>query len=96
MACENTLASVWPDDLYFRVPLSGSPYINDGGQVIALPASFLGWKVRVNRNNTPLDYNDQGTGSPYFTQDWNNNFITLSNDALEDDKFMIQAYKPVT
>jgi len=96
MACENSLSSIWPDDLYFVVPASGGDYINDGGQIITLPSAFAGWKVRVNRNNTPLDYEDQGTSDPYFTQDTGNNFINLSSDAVTGEKFMIMAYKPAT
>jgi len=95
MACENTLSSIWPDDLYFVVPASGGPYVNPGGQIITLPEEFQGWKLRVNRNNAPVDYLDQGTGDPYFEVDFDNNFINIHPDASEKDKFMIQAYKPV-
>jgi len=93
MACDNTLASIWPDDLYFVVPASGGPYINNGGQIITLPEAFKGWKVRVNRNNTPVDFEDQGTGDPYFER--GDNFISLSVDVVTSEKFMIQAYKPM-
>lgn len=92
--CDNTLASIWPDDLYFVVPLSGSPYINADGQIIALPLAFKGWKVRVVKNNIPLDYLDQGVGAPYFDQNLPANAINLSLDVEEEDKFMIWAYKP--
>lgn len=97
MGCNNSLSSIWPDDLYFTVPVSGSPYVNDGGQVIALPAKFGsggGWKVRVNRNNVPIDFEDQGTGDPFFTQNLDNNFLNISPDAKQGDKFAIMAYKP--
>jgi len=99
MGCSNKLSDIWPDDLYFVVPASGSPYINPGGQIITLPEAFGkggGWKVRVNRNNVPIDYEDQGTGDPYFTQNLTNNFINLSSDAVEGEKFLIMAYKPAT
>ncbi len=96
MACENSLGSIWPDDLGFVVPASGGTYISDGGQIIVRPDSFSGWKVRVNRNNLSLDKGEQVVGDPYFTHDETNNFINLSNDAVTGDKFMIQAYKPVS
>ena len=84
-----------PDDLYFRVPDTGSSYINNGGNIITLPATFLGWRVRLIRNNTPVDYGDQGLGDPYFTQDISTNTLGLSADAVTDEKFMVWAYKYV-
>lgn len=93
--CDQTLGSIWPDDLYIVVPVSGGQYINAGGQVITLPGKFKGWKIRVNKNSIPLDYENQGTGDPYFQHDPINNFINLSVDAVELDKFCIMAYKPV-
>lgn len=95
MACEliNVLAELIPDDLYFVVSASGGEYINPGGQVITLPARFSGWKLRVNRNNVPLDYLDQGTGDPYWGQAGNT--VVLSADVLELEKFLIMAYKPL-
>ncbi len=95
MACENSLASIWPDDLEFVVPASGSPYVNNGGQIIALPARFDGWKLRVIRNNSPLDMDEQVVGDPYWEHVPASNSINLSNDAITGDKFMIQAYKPI-
>lgn len=94
--CENSLGSIWPDDLYFVVPASAGPYVNNGGQIIALPARFDGWKVRVVRNNLPLDMDEQVVGDPYFEHIMGNNTLNLSNDALTGDKFMIQAYKPIS
>jgi len=94
--CQNNLADVWPDDLYFVVPLSGGSYISDGGNIIALPAAFNGWKVRVVRNNQPMDYGQQVVGDPYYTQDISTNTVALSNDAAEGDKFQILAYKPAS
>jgi hypothetical protein len=92
--CQNNLSDIWPDDLYFVVPASGGLYINDTENIISLPSSFNGWKVRVIRNNTPLDYGNQGLGDPYFTHDTATNTIGLSVDASTNEKFMIQAYKP--
>lgn len=92
--CDVTLGSIWPDDLYFVVPASGGSYINNGGNVITLPSAFSGWKVRVVRNNSPLDYGNQN-GDPYFTHDTTLNQLGLSVDAVTGEKFMIQAYKPV-
>jgi hypothetical protein len=95
MACENSLGSIWPDDLYFVVPASGGSYVNDGGQIIALPSRFDGWKLRVVRNNAPLDMDEQVVGDPYWEHVPASNSINLSNDATTGDKFMIQAYKPI-
>lgn len=92
MACEVDLSIIWPDDLCFKVPASGSLYINAGGQVITLPEEFKGWKVRVVFNNVPLD--SENLGDPYFTQNVSNGFINLSFDTVEGDKIMIHAYKP--
>lgn len=92
--CEYSLGSIWPDDLWFKVPVSGGPYINEGGQYISLPSQFEGWKVRVLRNNVPVDYEDQGEGDPYYTQDVNANTVYVSAVVVEGEKFSIQAYKP--
>lgn len=94
--CQSNLSDIFPDDLYFVVPASGGPYINDTGNIISLPDIFKGWKVRVVRNNTPLDYGDQGLGDSYFTQDTSTNTIGLSADAATSEKFIIQAYKPTS
>lgn len=94
MACDASLNSIWPDDLYFVVPISGSQYTNAGDNIIQLPATFLNWKVRVFRNNTLQDYGDQGLGDPYWTRDYTLNTIGLSVDAAYQDKFAIFAYKP--
>lgn len=94
--CDVTLASVWPDDLYFKVPASGGSYVNNGGNIISLPSTFSGWLVRVVRNNVPLDYGEITVGDSYFTQDIALNKIGLSMDAVTGEKFMIQAYKPTS
>lgn len=96
MACEYSLGSVWPDDLYFVVPESGGEYANDGDNIIQLPDSFINWKLRVFRNNIISDYGDQGLGDPYWTRDYDLNTVALSVDAATNDKFIIQAYKPVS
>lgn len=92
MACENSLGSIWPDDLYFVVPAADGEYISDGGQIILLPSIFNGWKLRINRNNVPIDYLDQGTGDPYWNQ--SGNTVILSQDVNTNEKFLIMAYKP--
>ncbi len=92
MACEVDLSVIWPDDLCFKVPASGSQYIDAGGQIITLPEEFKGWKARVVFNNVQLD--SSNLGDPYFTQNVSNGFITLSFDTVEGDKVMIHAYKP--
>jgi hypothetical protein len=93
-SCNYSLGSIWPDDLYFVVPLIGGSYINAGGNIIQLPEKFRKWKVRVVRNNVPQDYGQQVSGDPYWTRDYDTNTIGLSADAIDGEKFQIQAYKP--
>lgn len=95
MPCENSLGSIWPDDLYFVVAASGG-YINPGGQVFTLPVAFEGWKIRINRNNIPLDFEEQVSGDPYFTNDTTTRVVTLSVDVSLGEKFCVMAYKPVS
>lgn len=95
MSCYRSLGDIWPDDLYFVVPASGGGYVDAGGQIITLPDAFSGWKVRVARNNIPVDNGEQVSGDPYFEQNLESNFLNIVPDATEGDKFMIQAYKPV-
>lgn len=94
-SCDNTLASVWPDDLYFSV-LSVGGFVNPGGQVFTLPSRFQNWKVRLFRNTELLDYQDQGIGDPYWTIDLATRVVTLSMDANLGERFSIQAYKPAS
>jgi hypothetical protein len=94
MACDTSLKSIWPDDLYFVVPVSGSPYINNNENIITLPAEFKNWKVRVFRNNGLLDYGQQIPGDPYWNWDQTQNTIGLSTDAQTFEKFLIVAVKP--
>lgn len=95
MACDLSLASVWPDDLYFTVSATGG-YINPGGQVFALPLTFKGWKIRLIRNNTPADYQEQIVGDPYWTIDYDTRVVTIVPDAALQEKFQVQAYKPTS
>ncbi len=91
--CDNTLALIWPPDLYFVVADSGG-YINPGGQLFTLPLIFQNWLIRLVRNNVPTDFEDQGLGDPYFTYDPTTRIVTIVPDASLEDKFMVQAYKP--
>lgn len=93
--CDNTLASLWPNDLYFTVSAIGG-YINPGGQVFTLPLAFKNWKIRLIRNNTPADYQEQIVGDPYWTIDYATRIVTIVPDASLQEKFQIQAYKPVS
>lgn len=92
--CDNSLGKIWPDDIYFVVPDSGGEYVSDGGQIIKLPVSFVGWKIRVLRGNVPVDYNEQVPGDPYFEHNPAEQFLNIHPDAQSGDKFIIQAYKP--
>lgn len=95
--CENTLGTIWPDDLYFVVAATGG-YINPGGQIFILPVIFGlngGWKIRLFRNNTIVDYQQQIVGDPYFTYDPSTRAVTVTPDVALQEKFIVQAYKPV-
>ena len=85
---------VIPDDVYSIVEDGGNFIINDGDTTFTLPSAFQGWKVRVFRNNTLLDFTDMN-GDSYYTQDTETNTITLSVAAVTDEKIVIQAYKKV-
>lgn len=95
MSCTNSLGSIWPDDLYIIVQSSGG-LINPGGQVFTLPADFKGWKIRMTSDNSPVDFEDQGTGDPYFTIDFDTRVVTLWQDAVLQQKIVIMAYKPTS
>lgn len=93
--CDNTLASLWPDDLNFLVEASGG-YINPGGLVFTLPSRFKNWKVRIFRNTGLLDAVDFGIGNPFWDIDYSTRVVTLSIAAQLQETFSIQAYKPVS
>lgn len=94
MSCYKSLSDIWPDDLYFVVPSTGGEYINAGGQIVSLPERFQDWKVRFVRNNVPVDFEEQVSGDPYFAHNLEGNFLNIVPDAVEGEKFMVQAYKP--
>lgn len=93
--CSNTLASLWPDDLYFVVLDTGG-FVNPDGSVFTLPARFQNWKIRLIRNNIPVDFEEQVVGDPYFTIDLSTRVVTIVPAASLQDKFMAQAYKPAS
>jgi hypothetical protein len=92
-SCEYKLEDIWPDDLYIVVQASGG-LINPGGQVFTLPIQFAGWKIRINSSNSPVDYQDQGVGDPYFTIDYDTRVVTLWQDVVLLQKIVVMAYKP--
>ena len=96
MGCSNSLKDIWPDDLYFVVPASGGEYINPDETTINLPSRFANWKLRIWRNNGRLDYEDQGNGDPYWTHNEGNNQAVLNVAVEQYEKFIIEAYKPLT
>lgn len=93
--CDNTLASLWPDDLYFVVADVGG-FINPGGSIFTLPLRFKNWKIRLIRNNIPADFEQQIVGDPYFTIDLTTRVVTIIPTASLQDKFQVQAYKPAS
>lgn len=78
-----------PNDLAFSVP---SFYMAEGDNTVQLPVTFKGWRIRVLRDNIPVDYTEQVAGDPYFTRDTVNNTLWFSIAATSNNKFVIQAY----
>jgi hypothetical protein len=88
----SNLFSSSPNDIYAVVGTAGTITINDGASTITLPANFSGYRIRVFRNGTLLDYESQGMGDPYYTYNSGTRVITLSTNASTSEKFVIMAY----
>lgn len=88
----SNLFSAVPNDIYALVGTEGTITINDGDSTITLPNTFTGFRIRVFRNGTLLDFEDQGLGDPYYTYNSSTLEINLSLSASTDEKFVIMAY----
>lgn len=82
-----------PNDLYATV--GSSTLFLDNISSITLPPSYQNWMIRIFRNGSLLDYEDQGASDPYFDYDASTGEITLSNDTVTGEKFVIIAYKKI-
>ena len=81
-----------PNDVYAVVDTAGVVTINDGDTTITLPSTFEGFRIRIFRNGTLLDFEDQGSQDPYYTYNPSTRVITLSVAASTSEKFLIIAY----
>jgi hypothetical protein len=98
--CDNTLGSIWPDDVYFVVGVA-NPSVNNGtavqiGDVSFIIPSFVGWKVRLVRALTPQYLTNPGTGNIYFDYTSITGEFTLSSPASLNEEYIAMAYKPVS
>lgn len=103
MACNNdifdVLAAFLPEDVYIitGVPNArvndGSKAVEEGDQSFTIP-DFEGWKTRLIRNGVPQFLGNPGDGNSYFDYTSITAEFTLSQDVVEEDTFIVQAYKP--
>lgn len=92
---KSTLANLLtssPADIYAVVGTAGTITINNNASTITLPSNFQGYRIRVFRNGTLLDYQDQGLGDSYYTYNTSTRVISLSVNASTSEKFVIMAY----
>ena len=94
MACNNTLGSIWPDDIYI---VCGAGQAIEPGDVSSTFSAMVGWKIRVKRGGAPLWVNqDPGNGSPYCDYTSLTGEVTWSNPPVDGEEFIIEAYKPAS
>jgi len=102
MACSNdilvVLKAVLPEDVYIKVGVA-NPLVNDNTPVAAGDSSFTipshaGWKTRLYRNSAIQWIGDPGDGDTYFDYTAITGEYTLSQDVLNGEFFIAQAYKP--
>jgi hypothetical protein len=96
--CDNTLASIWPDDVYFVVGVA-NPSVNGGvavqqGDVSFTIPSMIGWKTRLIRGSLPQYLTNPATGNQYWDYTSITGEFTLSNPAGTQEEFICSAYKP--
>lgn len=96
--CDNTLGSIWPDDVYFVVGVANER-VNNGtavqpdDQSFTIP-SFVGWKVRMIRGSAPQYQGNPGTGNQHYDYTSITGEFTLSAGAGPQEEFICMAYKP--
>jgi hypothetical protein len=92
MGCDQSLGSIWPDDIYI---------ICDTGQLIepgATSSTFptmKNWKIRIIRGGSPLWFEFNSNGSSYFDYTSLSGEVTWSFPPQQNEEFIIQAYKPL-
>jgi hypothetical protein len=91
MACENSLGSIWPDDIYI---VCGVGNLIEPDDVSTIFPTMIGWKIRVIRAGAPLNLGSNSNGSPYFDYTAITGEATWSIVAQNTEEFIIQAYKP--
>lgn len=102
MPCSNSilivLKAVLPEDVYIITGVA-NPLVNDGVAVQEddqsfTIKSFAGWKTRLIRNSAPQFLGDPQDGNSYFDYTSISGEFTLSQNVVEQDTFIAQAYKP--
>ena len=98
MACEVDLSAIWPDDVEFIVGVA-NPLVNEGVPVQAGDSSFVidsmkGWKVRLFRNAARQTQINPLNGDTYYNYTSLSAEFTLSKNALDEEVFAAEAYKP--
>lgn len=93
MACDNTLGSIWPDDIY--VVCGAGELVLPEAASSTFP-TMIGWKVRVIRGGSPLWLTNPGNGNSYFDYTALTGEATWSDVPVNGEAFIIQAYKPAS
>ena len=91
--CNNTLGSIWPDDIYV---ICGSGEAIEPGDASSTFTSMIGWKIRIIRGGTPLWSGNPGDGSMYYDYTSITGEVTWSAVPADTEQFIIQAYKPAS
>ena len=91
--CDNTLASIWPDDLYI---VCGAGQAITPGSVSTIFSTMAGWKIRIIRGGAPLNLGSNSNGSPYFDYTSITGEATWSQLPADTEEFIVQAYKPAS
>lgn len=89
--CENSLGSIWPDDIYVKCSSTAIIKPNDTSTIFP---TMVGWKIRIIRAGSPLWFGNPGDGDPYFDYTALTGEVTWSQLPVNTEKFIIQAYKP--
>lgn len=92
MACNESLASIWPDDIY---TVCGSGQLIEPAAASTTFPTMVGWKVRIIRAGSPLNYGSNSNGSPYFDYSAITGEATWSITPFDTEEFIIMAYKPI-
>lgn len=98
LGCENSLADIFPDDVYFVVGVAEDKVNNgvptlDGQSSFTIP-SFIGWKVRLTRGGSPIF--NRPIANSYFDYSGITGEFTVSQPLVDEEQIICQAYKPIS